>query len=153
MSPANKPFLAYIAATSVSKIPEPSLIVSIKGKYNDRPNIDRVEHHVYELDFDVGSWAIDAGYNLQTEQLDGLVAFLNEHKDSGRNLYVHCTEGRIRSYTVADILQRYTDYTMVRRADCALLGPGGVGDATTRNTLLDYFIALEEAEPLPEVQA
>lgn len=146
MPPVPELFVAYIPAANVAKIPEPSLVVSIKGRYNDRPNINRNIHHVFELDFDVGSWAIEANYNLQEEQIVNLMAFLKEHEGSGRNLYVHCTEGRIRSYTVADVLQRYTDFKMARRTECTLLGPGGAGDANTRDTLFDYFFKLEEAE-------
>ncbi len=146
MTLANRPFVAYIPAENVAKIPEPSLLVSIKGKYNDRPNIDREKHHVFNLDFDVGEWAIDAGYNLQPAQVEELLAFLETHKDSGRNLYIHCTEGRIRSYTVAEMVQREGFYRGVSRSECPLLGPGGAGDANTRDVYLDYIIAQEEAE-------
>lgn len=130
-------FMTFIPAGNVAKIKEPALVVSIKGAHNDRPKIDDKKHHVFKLDFDVGSWAIESGYELKVEQLEQLMAFLETHKDSGRDLYIHCTEGRIRSYTIASMLRGEVNYDL--DSTHLLAGPGRVEDRDTCRTCLDFF--------------
>lgn len=142
-------FVAYIPAENVAKIKEPSLVVSIKGAHNDRPEINEQKHHVFKLDFDVGDWAVECSRNLQEQQVIDLLAFIELHKDSGRDLYIHCTEGRIRSYTIAKLLQREGLF-YIDRAN-KLLGPGQCLDREACNTFNGYIEKLEKlAEEEPE---
>lgn len=146
-------YVAYIPAENVAKIKEPSLVISIKGAHNDRPKIDEQKHHLFKMDFDVGDWAVDCEKNLQEQQVIDMMAFLDTHKDSGRNLYIHCTEGRIRSFTVASVLRQLGLFTGARGNP--LLGPGGCLDRPTCNTMNDYFTKLEreeDAEPAQVVE-
>lgn len=136
-----KRFIAYIPAANVSKIPVPSIVISIKGAHNDRPQINEQKHHVFKLDFDVGDWAVECEKNLQEQQVIDLLAFLELHKDSERDVYVHCTEGRIRSYTVATVLRQEGMFMSARGNP--LLGPGGCLDRPTCNTMNAYFEKLE----------
>lgn len=144
-----KQFIAYIPAANVAKIKEPSIVISIKGAHTPRPEINEQKHHVFKLDFDVGDWAVECGKNLQEQQVIDLLAFLETHKDSGRDVYVHCTEGRIRSYTVATVLRQEGMFMSARGNP--LLGPGGCLDRPTCNTMNEYFEKLErEADAEPE---
>ena len=137
-----KQFIAYIPAANVAKIKEPSIVISIKGAHNERPEIDAKKHHVFKLDFDVGDWAVECEKNLQEQQVIDLLAFLETHKDSGRDVYVHCTEGRIRSYSVATVLRQEGMFMSARGNP--LLGPGGCLDRPTCNTMNEYFEKLEK---------
>lgn len=126
-------FITYIPAENVAKIEKPSAIISIKGKYNDRPDIPEM-HVVHKLDFDVGSWAVECDAGLRPEQIDPLIEFVNAHPD--KDVYVHCTEGRIRSYTIAQLLYRKVDrYVEVME----LTGPGRVMDRSTQRTWMEHF--------------
>lgn len=99
--------ITYIPADAVAKLEEPSVIISIKGKHNDRPAIDP-KHTVFHLDFDVGDWARECDAGLKTEQIDALLKFVESVKP--RDIFIHCTEGKCRSYTIAKLLRsRYRD--------------------------------------------
>jgi len=95
-------FITYIPATAVAKLKEPSVIISIKGRYDTRPELNE-KHTVFKLDFDVGDWARDGGHLLKPEQIDELFKFVDSVK--GRDIFIHCTEGRCRSHTIAKLLR------------------------------------------------
>ena len=57
-------------------------------------------------------------------------------------MYVHCTEGRIRSYSVATVLRQEGMFMNARGNP--LLGPGGCLDRPTCNTMNEYFEKLEK---------
>lgn len=148
--PATRP-VAYIPATNVAKIKEPALLISIKGKHGDRPAIDEKKHHVFKLDFDVGDWAVECDANLQESQVEQLLDWLTVYKDSDRHLYIHCTEGRIRSYTIATLL-RHEGMVYIDRTN-PLLGPGQSMDRNTCNVFNAYIEKLEAAEEAEEEKA
>lgn len=135
-------FVTYIPGSKVAKLKEPSLIISIKGRYDSRPDISS-KHTVLRMDFDVGDWAVDANYGLKEEQLDEMLAFLEENK--GRNLYIHCTEGRCRSFTVAKLLRQALRMYYIEDID-GLTGPGGMLDRPTCHTFHRWLEAREAAK-------
>lgn len=93
----------YIPASAVAKLTEPSLIVSIKGRYNDRPEID-AKHTVLKLNFDTQEMP-NPDYHFKPEMVDEVLAFVKANP--GRDIYFHCTEGACRSYTLARGLERW----------------------------------------------
>lgn len=93
----------YIPASAVEKLTEPSLIVSIKGRYNERPEIDE-KHTVLKLTFDTQEMP-NADYHFKPEMVDEVLAFVKANP--GRDIYFHCTEGACRSYTLARCLGRW----------------------------------------------
>ena len=134
-------FVTYIPGDKVKTLKEPSLIVSIKGRFDTRPEIHE-KHTVFRLDFDVGDWAVEGGHNLQPEQIDELIKFLDENPK--RDLYIHCTEGRCRSFTMASLLRRFERRYRIETLD--ITGPGGWMDRPTCNTFHRWMEAREEVE-------
>lgn len=131
--------ITYIPADAVANLEEPSVVISIKGRHNDRPAIDP-KHTVFELDFDVGDWAVECGYTLKTEQIDALLKFVESVK--GRDIFIHCTEGRCRSYTIAKLLRnRFREVYYV--GPCELSDGGQWLDRHTCNTWNNYMESID----------
>lgn len=99
--------ISNISKDAVSSIPPMAPLISISDRYSSRPTIPHKEQRpLLMVDFFPGDH-LEGSHYLITEQMALDIKRFIDSVPDGEHIYVHCTEGRIRSYTVVTALCGY----------------------------------------------
>lgn len=100
-----------ISKDSVANIDHRTPLISICDRFGARPPIpgSKAGRRVLYLEFDPGDH-YEGATLITAEQVKDIKAFVDSLPSDTKFLYIHCGEGRIRSYTVAAALMCAYDH-------------------------------------------
>ena len=138
--------LVNISKARVQKIDPKLPLVSITDRYSNGVSIPHKDQRpLLQLEFFPRDHApeIAVEHCMTIERADQLIKFIEEQREAGAEvIYIHCTEGRVRSYSVCAALESLPGFYHDHSDACIKTG---ILDRYTFNLLGDRCDAYDEA--------
>jgi hypothetical protein len=104
-------WVSYVPRKALSQIPSIFRIVSIGGKYDEAPNLERFKDHI-RIFMDVTQGDAFINPSITPEMVKELILWVL--KDQTSPIIVHCGEGSIRSPAVAEFIARHMGRQLIK---------------------------------------